>query len=95
MPQVATVLFNATLGAARVVNAGSIKVFAVIIAESSSVPADVVFTNAAGTTVLSVTCPGDNTVSIDTSSPWLTQGLSINVGASTTTVTVFHSQPGA
>lgn len=91
MPQAANLIFNNTLASARVVTANSIKVFAVVVAETSSTPADVVFTNAAGTTVLSITCPGDNTIVCDTSSPWLTQGLSISGGASTTTVTVYYA----
>ena len=91
MPQAANLIFNNTLAAARVVSANSIKVFAVVVAETSATPADVVFTNAAGTTVLSLTCPGDNSIVCETSSPWLTQGLSISVGATTTTVTVFYS----
>ena len=91
MPQAANLIFNNTLAAARVVSANSIKVFNVVVAESGAAPVDVVFTNAAGVTVLSITCPADSTVSVDSSSPWLTQGLSIAVGASTTTVTVFYA----
>jgi hypothetical protein len=95
MADIATVVYSATLAAARTVTTGSVKVFGVIIANSAATPADVTFTDAAGTTVLVATCGADDTVVIAGCGPWITQGLSVNAEASTTTVTVQHSQPGA
>lgn len=90
MPQAASQTFNNTLAAARTVSTQSIKVFAVVIMTTATNPV-ITFTNTAGTTVLKVLVPTNTTLVVETSSPWLTDGLVAGVESANTTLTVFFT----
>jgi hypothetical protein len=90
MPQAANLIFSNTLAAARTVSANSIKVFGVVVASSATNPT-ITFSNTAGTQVLKILCPTNNTIVADFSSPWLTDGLTIAIESANTTVTVYYA----
>jgi len=90
----ATAIYHNDLGSARVVSADSLAVYAIIIANTTAAAIDYEFTNAAGTQILAITVPADNTFALEISDGFVTQGLTVGVEASTSLVTVLY-RPGA
>jgi len=90
----ATAIYHNDLSAARVVSADSLAVYAIVIANTTAGVIDYEFTNAAGTQILAITVPADNTFALEISDGFVTQGLTVAAEASTSILTVFY-RPGA
>lgn len=86
----------ATLAANRTISTGSLKVSAIILTNTTAAIVDITITNAAGTTLMVVTVPADNTLMLAGAAEWLFDaGMIVNSESANSHVMVFHSQDGA
>ncbi len=94
MPQIASRIQRFTLDATRTVTAGSIRVHSIFVANATSSPAEVVFTDTAGTPILNIVCPANDSEQF--TAVWIADsGLKIlGLANVNIIVTIVHSQDG-
>lgn len=95
MPQTASKLTRVTLEADKTIDTGSIRVSNIYVANGTSSPCEIVFTDTAGTPILNMMAPAYDSEQFP--GVWIADGglKVLGLGSDNVIVTVLHGQPGA